>query len=67
MIIVSKIKTAATAVIKTGLQKCLIVSGIAMGTSVFLYEAYVRIGVSIAALFYYCGPVIVMALSPLFS
>ena len=45
---------------------CLVVSGIAMGASwMFLYEAYVRIGVSIASLLYYCGPVIVMALSPL--
>ena len=43
----------------------LAVSGIAMGTSwMFLYEAYTRIGVSIASLLYYCGPVIVMALSP---
>ncbi len=41
-------------------------SGIAMGASwMFLYEAYTRIGVSIASLLYYCGPVIVMALSPL--
>ena len=45
---------------------CLAVSGVAMGTSwIFLYEAYARIGVSIASLLYYCGPVIVMALSPL--
>lgn len=44
----------------------LTVSGIAMGTSwMFLYEAYERIGVSIASLLYYCGPVIVMVLSPL--
>lgn len=44
----------------------LTVSGIAMGASwMFLYEAYARIGVSIATLIYYCGPVIVMALSPL--
>lgn len=44
----------------------LAVSGIAMGTSwMFLYYAYARIGVSIASLLYYCGPVIVMALSPL--
>ena len=44
----------------------LTVSGIAMGASwMFLYEAYARIGVSIASLLYYCGPVIVMALSPL--
>ncbi len=44
----------------------LMVSGIAMGTSwMFLYEAYERIGVSIASLLYYCGPVIVMVLSPL--
>ena len=31
----------------------------------FLYEAYQRIGVSMASLLYYCGPVIVMILSPL--
>lgn len=42
------------------------ISGIAMGASwMFLYEAYQRIGVSIASLAYYCGPVIVMALSPI--
>lgn len=40
-------------------------SGIAMGTSwIFLYEAYAEIGVSLASLAYYCGPVIVMVLSP---
>lgn len=44
----------------------LAVSGIAMGTSwMFLYEAYAQIGVSVASLCYYCGPVIVMLLSPL--
>ena len=44
----------------------LVLSGIAMGASwMFLYEAYQQIGVSIASLAYYCGPVIVMALSPL--
>lgn len=41
-------------------------SGIAMGASwMFLYEAYQQIGVSFASLLYYCGPVIVMILSPL--
>ncbi len=41
-------------------------SGVAMGTSwMFLYEAYARIGVSIASLLYYCGPIIVVVLSPL--
>ncbi len=41
-------------------------SGVAMGTSwMFLYEAYQQIGVSLASLLYYCGPVIVMILSPL--
>ena len=44
----------------------IVLSGIAMGTSwMFLYEAYQQIGVSIASLLYYCGPVIVMILSPL--
>lgn len=52
-----------------GKQKALgflLLSGVATGASwMFLYEAYARIGVSIASLLYYCGPVIVMALSPL--
>ncbi len=44
----------------------IILSGIAMGTSwCFLYEAYAQIGVSLGALTYYCGPVIVMILSPI--
>ena len=44
----------------------LIPSGVAMGASwIFLFEAYQRIGVGMATLAYYCGPVIVMALSPL--
>ncbi len=41
-------------------------SGVAMGTSwMFLYEAYQRIGVGLASLLYYTGPVIVVLLSPL--
>ena len=41
-------------------------SGMAMGANwMFLYEAYQRLGVSFASLLYYCGPVIVMILSPL--
>lgn len=41
-------------------------SGMAMGASwIFLYEAYEQIGVSIASLCYYCGPIIVMVLSPI--
>ncbi len=37
------------------------ISGISMGASwMFLYEAYKQIGVSLASLLYYCGPVIVM-------
>lgn len=41
-------------------------SGVAMGASwMFLYEAYQQIGVGMASLLYYCGPVIVMILSPL--
>lgn len=44
----------------------LIFSGMAMGTSwMFLYEAYRSIGVSLSSLIYYCGPVIVMAVTPL--
>lgn len=43
----------------------LVCSGISMGASwMFLYEAYQQIGVSISSLIYYCGPMIVMALSP---
>jgi drug/metabolite transporter (DMT)-like permease len=44
----------------------LMISGAAMGASwMFLFEAYPQIGVSLATLAYYCGPVIVMALAPL--
>ncbi len=44
----------------------IVLSGAAMGASwMFLYEAYQQIGVSYASLLYYCGPVIVMILSPL--
>ncbi len=40
-------------------------SGIAMGTSwIFLYEAYQRIGVGLASLLYYTGPVFVVLMSP---
>ncbi len=40
-------------------------SGIAMGVSwVFLYEAYQRIGVGLASLVYYTGPVFVVLISP---
>jgi len=43
----------------------LVISGFAMGTSwMFLYEAYRQIGVGIATLACYCGPIIVMMLSP---
>lgn len=43
-----------------------VISGMAMGASwMFLYEAYAQVGVGVASLLYYCGPVIVMALSPL--
>lgn len=42
----------------------LLISGVAMGASwVFLFEAYRQIGVSVATLAYYCGPVIVMIFS----
>lgn len=42
----------------------LLISGVAMGASwLFLFEAYIQVGVSIASLAYYCGPVIVMMVS----
>lgn len=44
----------------------IVLSGVAMGASwMFLYEAYQQVGVSLSSLLYYCGPVIVMILSPL--
>ena len=42
----------------------LILSGAALGW-IFLFRAYQTIGVGISSLLYYCGPIIVMALSPL--
>lgn len=45
--------------------QALIGSGIALGLQwTFLFEAYQLVGVGIATLEYYCGPVIVMALTP---
>lgn len=44
----------------------IVLSGMAMGASwMFLFEAYRHIGVGMSTLLYYCGPVIVMILSPL--
>lgn len=44
----------------------LAVSGAALGVGwIFLFAAYRLVGVGVASLAYYCGPVIVMALSPL--
>ena len=44
----------------------LYISGAALGAAwLFLFESYRYIGVSVASLLYYCGPVIVMALSPM--
>ncbi len=44
----------------------LLVSGASMAASwLFLYEAFVEIGVSLATLALYCAPVIIMVLSPL--
>lgn len=43
----------------------MLLSGFAMGVSwLFLFEAYRQVGVSVASLSYYSGPMIVMALSP---
>ena len=45
---------------------CLAVSGAALGVAwLFLFEAYRYVGVGVASLLFYCGPVIVMALSPM--
>lgn len=68
---------ALLALIVLGAHKCpafldhprdtahLAASGAALGVGwIFLFEAYRLIGVGIASLSYYCGPVIVMALSP---
>lgn len=42
------------------------ISGAAMGFSwILIFEAYSQIGVSLTALLYYCGPVIVMIFAPL--
>lgn len=41
-------------------------SGVALGLSwMFLFEAYRQVGVQVASLAYYCGPIVVMAVSPL--
>ena len=44
----------------------LFISGAALGAAwLFLFESYRYIGVGVASLLFYCGPVIVMALSPI--
>ena len=44
----------------------LFTSGAALGIAwMFLFEAYRYVGVGVASLLFYCGPVIVMALSPM--
>lgn len=44
----------------------LVASGISTGVCwMFLYQSYIEIGVSLATLAYYCGPIIVIMLSPL--
>lgn len=44
----------------------LALSGAALGGGwIFLFQAYRLIGVGVSSLLYYCGPVIVMALSPI--
>ena len=43
-----------------------VLSGVAMGLSwIFLYEAYQRVGVGLSSIAYYCGPVLVLLLTPL--
>lgn len=44
----------------------LLISALSMGVSaMFLFEAYSQVGVGVATLLFYCGPVFVMALSPI--
>lgn len=44
-----------------------LISGVCLGANwVFLFEAYKYASVSIGTLVYYCGPIVVMALSPVF-
>ena len=44
----------------------IILSGACLGISwMFLFDAYIQIGVGTSTLIYYCAPVVVMALSPL--
>lgn len=44
----------------------LVTSGISTGICwMFLYQAYIEIGVSLSTITYYCGPIIVVMLSPI--
>ena len=44
----------------------LLISALSMGVSaMFLFESYIQVGVGVATLLFYCGPVFVMALSPI--
>lgn len=66
LIVLFLLKIRKTKIIKNRRDIMFItLSGMAMGISwICLYEAYAQIGVGISSLLYYCGPVIVMALSP---
>lgn len=66
LIVLFLLKIRKTKIIKNRRDMMFItLSGMAMGISwICLYEAYAQIGVGISSLLYYCGPVIVMALSP---
>ena len=45
----------------------MVISGVAMGVNwMSLYEGYTQIGVSLSTLLCYCGPILVLILSPLF-
>lgn len=59
--------TAHLATLEYPKQACaLAASGAALGIGwIFLFEAYRLVGVGVSTLAYYCGPAIVMALSPL--
>ena len=45
----------------------MLLSGVALATNwIFLFEGYAQVGVSITILLCYCGPILVMLVSPFF-
>lgn len=64
--LITRRRSSAGLVMSRAEVACVVCAGIGQAANwLFLYEAYKRIGVGMATVLDYCGPIIVMALAPL--